>query len=83
MKPRTDLAIEEADGELIVLDKTAGKVHQLNSSASFVWTCLSEGLAIDEIAFELSKAFDIEPETALSDVQATLAQFEGLALVIE
>ena len=83
MKPRPDLAIENADGELIILDKAAGKVHQLNSSASFVWNCLSDGLAIDEIALMLSEAFDIEPETARSDVQAALAQFEGLALVVE
>ena len=83
MKPRPDLAIENADGELIILDKAAGKVHQLNSSASFVWSCLSDGLAIDEIALMLSEAFDLEPETALSDVQAALAQFEGLALVVE
>lgn len=83
MKPRPDLAIEDVDGELIVLDKAAGKVHQLNSSASFVWNCLSDGLAIDEIAVMLSEAFDIEQEAALSDVQATLAQFKGLALVLE
>ncbi|MDB4409445.1 PqqD family protein [Gammaproteobacteria bacterium] len=83
MKPRPDLAIENVDGELIVLDKAAGKVHQLNSSASFVWGCLSDGLAIDEIALMLSEAFDVEPETALSDVKAALAQFKGLALVIE
>ena len=70
MKPRPDLAIENADGELIVLDKVAGKVHQLNSSASFVWNCLSDGLAIDEIAHMLAEAFDVEPETALSDVEA-------------
>ena len=83
MKPRTDLAIENVDGELIVLDKTAGKVHQLNASASFVWGCLNDGLAIDEIALMLSEACDIDPETALSDVHAVLAQFEGLALVVE
>ena len=83
MKPRPDLAIENADGELIVLDKVAGKVHQLNSSASFVWNCLSDGLAIDEIAHMLAEAFDVEPETALSDVEAALAQFQSLALVVE
>ena len=83
MKPRPDLAIENADGELIVLDKSAGKVHQLNSTASFVWDCLSDGLAVDEIALMLSEAFDVEPEAALSDVQAALAQFEGLALVVQ
>ena len=83
MKPRPDLATENVDGELIILDKAAGKVHQLNSSASFVWNCLSDGLAVDEIALMFSEAFDVEPETALSDVQAALAQFEGLALVVE
>ena len=83
MKPRPDLAIENADGELIVLDKASDKIHQLNSTASFVWNCLSDGLAIDEIALMLSEAFDVEPEIALSDVQAALAQFEGLALLVE
>jgi hypothetical protein len=83
MKPRPDLAIENADGELIVLDKAAGKVHQLNSSAAFVWNCLSDGLAIDEIALMLSEAFDVGPEAALSDVQSAVAQFEGLSLVVE
>lgn len=83
MKLRPDLAIEYADGELIVLDKAAGKVHQLNSSASFVWNCLSDGLGVDEIALMLSEALDVEPETARSDVRAVLAQFEGLALIVE
>lgn len=83
MKPRPDLAIENVDGELIVLDKAAGKVHQLNSSASFVWDGLSNGLAVDEIALMLSEAFDVEPEAALSDVEAALAEFAGLALVVE
>ena len=83
MKPRTDLAIENVDGELIVLDKAAGKVHQLNSSASFVWKCLGDGLATDEIAVMLSEAFDVEPESALSDVRAAIVSFEDLALVVE
>lgn len=83
MKPRPDLAIESADGELIVLDKVAGKVHQLNSSSSFIWTCLGEGLGVNDIALELSEAFDIEPETALSDVHAALAQFKSLELVVD
>ena len=83
MKPRPDLATEIVDGELIVLDKTAGKVHQLNLTASFVWNCLGDGIAIEEIASMLSEDCDIEPETALSDVHTVLAQFRGLALVVE
>ena len=83
MKPRPDLATETADGEFIILDKAAGKVHQLNLSASFVWHCITDGLETDEIALQLSEAFGIERETALVDVQAAVAQFEALALFDE
>jgi len=81
LKPRPDLAIENADGELIILDKAAGTVHQLNSSASFVWQCLSDGLGTDEIALELATAFGIERQTAVDDVQSAVAQFGALALI--
>lgn len=83
LKPRPDLAIEIADGELIILDKAAGKVHQLNSSASFVWHCISDGLGTDEIALRLSEAYGIEHEAARIDVEAVVAEFEALALVDE
>ena len=83
IKPRSDLAIENADGELIVLDKAAGAVHQLNPSASFVWNCLGDGLSVDEIALMFSRAFDIDSATALSDVQAALAEFESLELLVD
>ena len=81
MKPRTDLAIENSDGELIVLDKDGGEVHQLNEAASLIWNGLSEGLGTDEIAVKLTSAFDVEHETAMSDVQATVAQFVELGLL--
>jgi len=83
LKPRPDLAIEIADGEFIILDKAAGQVHQLNSAASFVWQCLTDGIGTDEIALQLAEAFGIELETALVDVQAAVAQFKALALVDE
>lgn len=81
MKPRPDLAVEKVDDELIVLDKAAGKVHQLNPSASFVWGCLKDGMNIDEIAARLVETYDVAPETALSDVQAAVARFDALALL--
>lgn len=83
MKPRPDLAVENTDDELIVLDKKAGKVHQLNSSATFVWKCLDDGLVIDEIVLKLSETFDVEPEAAMSDVDAVLSQLKSLGLVVE
>jgi hypothetical protein len=83
MRLRTDLAIEEADGELIVLDKPAGKVHQLNASASFICYCLNEGLSMEQIFDEVSRTFKIELGAAKSDVDTAVAQLIGLGLIVE
>ena len=83
MKPRPDLATEVADGELIILDKAAGKVHQLNSSASFIWHCIGDGLETADIALELSDAFGVERESAFLDVEEVVARFLALELVQE
>ena len=79
--PRSDLAVENSDGELIVLDKIAGEVHQLNRAASLIWQCLSEGLGADEIAVKFTTAFEVDLETAMADVQSTVAQFIDLGLL--
>ena len=81
MKPRIDLAVEHVDDELIVLDKDGGNVHQLNQTATLVWKGLSEGLGIDQIAAELTRAFEVERETAISDVQSAILQFTDLGLL--
>ncbi len=81
MKPRPDLAVEESDGELIVLDKDGGQVHQLNQSAALIWSGLGEGLGTDEIAVLLTSAFDVEHERAVSDVRAAIAQFTEAGLL--
>jgi hypothetical protein len=83
LKPRTNLAIENTDGELIVLDKDAGKVHQLNKSASLVWHGLSDGLATNDIAAMLVDAFEIERESAITDVRAAVTQLRELGLLVE
>ncbi len=81
MKVRSDLVVENAEGELIVLDKDGGKVHQLNQSAALIWSSLGEGLGTDEIAKLLTDAFEVEHERAISDVQAAVAQFTELGLL--
>lgn len=81
MKPRTDLVAENADGELIVLDKDGGEVHQLNQSAAMIWSSLGEGMSSNEIAELLTDTFDIEHERAVVDVKAAVEQFIKLGLL--
>ena len=81
MKPRSDVVVENSEGELVVLDKDGGRVHQLNQSAALIWSGLSEGLGTDKIAVKLTSAFEVEHDTAVSDVLAAIAQFTELGLL--
>lgn len=81
MKPRPDLTLEESDGELIVLDKDGGKVHQLNLSAALIWRGLNDGMETGEIAALLASTFDIDQKTVISDVKATIAELRELGLL--
>ena len=83
LKPRPDLAVEESDGELIVLDKDGGEVHQLNQSAALIWQGLSEGLGTDEIAVLLTNAFDVDQKSAISDIETTITQLCELKLLTD
>lgn len=58
-------------------------MHQLNASASLVWTGLNEGLSVNEMAARLAATFDVEKNTAVADIETTIAQFEELALLTE
>lgn len=81
MKPKAKLATEESDGELIILDKDGGEVHQLNQAAAVIWHGLSEGLGMDEIAATLSSGFAVEYERAIADVKKAVADFRELGLL--
>lgn len=83
MKPRSDLVVENADGELIVLDKDGGQVHQFNESAALIWNGLNEGLETEQISEKLASLFEVEHERALSDVLTTIEQFAELGLLVD
>ena len=82
-RPRTreDLSARVIGGEVVVLDRHGGKVHQLNSTASYVWDRCDGRLTEAEIADDLSEAFEVEPNQAVSDVGALIGQFRELGLL--
>lgn len=64
-----------------MLDRHGGRVHQLNTTASYVWDRCDGRLTEAEIADDLMKAFDVEPTQAVSDVGAVIGQFRELGLL--
>ena len=69
------------DGETVLLDRAGGRVHQLNATASFVWSRLDGRASPHEVAAAVADAFDVEPQTAVRDVDALLEQFRTLNLL--
>ena len=79
---RPDLLTRVADGEALILDRTAGKIHRLNTTASYIWNECDRRSA-SEIAMLMLAHFDTTASLALSDVEATLSDFRRLGLVFD
>lgn len=69
-------------GEVVILDRVAGVVHQLNPTASYIWTACDSS-PVDEIAAGLAADFAGAPERVRDDVLRSLADFERLGLLVD
>jgi hypothetical protein len=78
---RPDLMVRTVDGEAVLLDRSGGRVHQLNGTASFVWSRLDGRTSPHDVAAAVAEVFDVAPETAIRDVNALLDQFRTLNLL--
>jgi hypothetical protein len=79
--PRANLATRVIEGEVVILDKQTGRIHQLNPTASFVWTRLGSGTPIAAIVSEMVRHFEVEVEVARADVAEVAAELVRLELV--
>ncbi len=78
---RANLSTQNIDGELVILDKDNGQIHQLNTVASFIWQQIENGLSIELLINELVVSFDIDEVTAKTDLDDTIQQFTALKLL--
>jgi hypothetical protein len=78
---RPDLMTRLIEGEVVILDREGGKVHQLNPVASCIWNSCDGSSSVDSIAERLVASFDVAPEKALRDVEALLQELQGLGLL--
>jgi hypothetical protein len=75
------LIVREVDGELVVLDTQANRVHKLNRTAGAIWRRCGSAASPAEIARDLAEEFDVDPDIALQDVLVTLEQLRALNLL--
>ena len=80
-KRRSDVRVRVVDGEMVVLDRQGGLIHQLNQTASFIWDRCDGKSTVADITNQLAEAFDVDPKTSLKDIAAIVGQFQKLNLV--
>lgn len=79
---RDDLAVEELDGELVLLDETTGGIHVLNATASVVWRCLDGDIDVATLAAELADAFGVDASQVSDDVLGMVRQLAADGLLV-
>ncbi len=79
---RPSLAARVIDGEVVILDHAAGKVHHLNVTASCIWDSCNGSRSVAEIAARVAASFEVTPEAAFEGVTAALMEFQQLGLLL-
>lgn len=75
----TDVRVERLDDEALVITPT-GAVHRLNATALLVWEHCDGTRTTLGIAELLTRAFEVDFETALAHVEEAIALFAELGL---
>ena len=86
MKIKKGFVAKEIAGQYVVValgaaSKIFNGIIKLNDSAKFIWDMLSEGAEKAEIVDALLAEYDVDKETAERDVDAFVAQLEGVNIL--
>lgn len=80
---RAGLNVRIIDDEAVIVDKESGDVHQLNSTASFIWQQFDGKTSTETIIDAVVEHFDVPAEVAERDVNAVISNFRDLNLLSE
>jgi len=78
-----DVSYRDLNDHAIIVNIRTGFYFSLNSSATAVFHGIRLGLGLDEIARDLTEKYEVDEETALTDVRECLGTFVKEKIVIE
>jgi hypothetical protein len=70
----------ELDGEAVLLDEEANRLHHLNHTAALLWACFDGHAPVRDLALEISEELGLDYDAVLSDTLAVVRDLgaEGL-----
>jgi hypothetical protein len=80
---KPDLKVEELEGEYLVYDSSNEEVHNLNPTASFIWSLADGSRDVSFFVDEISRAAssDVNRETVEKDVRECLKEMVDSNLI--
>lgn len=80
LKKRKDVSERTLEGETLILDRSNGRVHHFNPTASYIWQHCDR-LSPRTIARQLAEAFQVDASSAEHDVIALLDEMKTMNLL--
>ena len=77
------VTVRQVGEELLLLNRDTHRIHQLNTTASFIWRCCEKMTSVDEIARLIAARYAVDEHIALRDVVETLSRLRELSLVMD
>jgi len=81
---RSDTAMSrDLDGEVVILDIPSGNYFALNEVGALVWDQLEDDTDRETLVTAVTGAFDVDVETAATDIDALLEQLTEAGLILD
>lgn len=72
---------ESIDGEVVILSPQGSKYHVLNTTASYIWGLIGDGISVSAICNSLTQSYGIDSGRCQSEVIRHLEELADLGLV--
>jgi len=73
---------QDVQGQAVVVAPARPEVHELDETATFLWSALARERTLADLVGALCEEYDVEEKAAEEDVRQFLALLEGKGLVL-
>ena len=80
-RQRDNLTVQSVDDETLILDLDGNHIHQLNATASYIWSLCAVAVSMEELIRLFADHYEIEHATAKRDVEIVINQLTEIGLI--